>query len=95
MCWIKGFRLDAFTEAMRRQRQLLGDGNAGARQFFDNGVADKLGAVPVARLRKPRVQFAQELFIHGDGQQLLTGGTLIWHGPSIHRSYRGKNQNFC
>jgi len=49
---------------MRRQRQLFGHSNAGTRQFFDNSVADKLGPIPVARLRKPGIQFAQELFIH-------------------------------
>ena len=79
---------------MRRQRQFFGHGNAGTRQFFDNGVADKLGAIPVARVRKPGVQFAQELFIHGDGQQLLTGGALIGHTISIHRFCRREKANF-
>ncbi len=79
---------------MWRQRQFFGHGNAGARQFLDNGVADKLGAVPVTRACKPGVQLAQELFIHCDRQQFLTCGALIWHTISIHVFAAGKNQIF-
>jgi hypothetical protein len=45
-------------------------------------------------VRKPGVQLAQELFIHGDRQQFLTCGALIWHIISIHRFAAGKNKIF-